>query len=68
MRLINYLKRLQKHSDKEARILILGLDNGGKSTILKKFNNEEITHVMPTEGFNVKSLTHGKSTFLRFNQ
>ena len=59
MRLINYLKRLQKHSDKEARIVILGLDNGGKTTILKKFNNEEINYVMPTEGFNVKSLSHG---------
>jgi len=37
---------------------MLGLDNAGKTTILKKLSEEDISHVMPTQGFNVKSLVH----------
>ena len=47
-------------SVKEGRVLVLGLDNAGKTTILKKLAEEDITHVMPTQGFNMKSLTKGK--------
>ena len=46
-------------SKKEARILVIGLDNSGKTTILKKLSEEDILHVMPTQGFNIKSLKHG---------
>lgn len=42
--------------EREARILVLGLDNAGKTTILKKMSDEDITHIMPTQGFNIKSL------------
>ncbi len=35
---------------------VLGLDNSGKTTILKKLSDEEIDHIMPTQGFNIKSL------------
>merc|ERR1719373_623695 len=45
-----------KTKEKEARILMLGLDNAGKTTILKKMSQEDISHVMPTQGFNIKSL------------
>jgi ADP-ribosylation factor-like protein 3 len=45
-------------TDQEARILVLGLDNSGKTTILKKLSDEDITHIMPTQGFNIKSLLH----------
>jgi ADP-ribosylation factor-like protein 3 len=38
--------------------LVLGLDNSGKTTILKKLSDEDITHIMPTQGFNIKSLMH----------
>lgn len=48
--------RLQ--SDQEARLLVLGLDNSGKTTILKKLSDEDITQIMPTQGFNIKSLMH----------
>ena len=48
-----------KAEGKEARVLILGLDNSGKTTILKKMAEEDISHIMPTQGFNVKSLMHG---------
>ena len=40
------------------RLLILGLDNAGKTTILKKFNGEDITTISPTLGFNIKTLEH----------
>ena len=33
---------------------MLGLDNAGKTTILKKLSDEEISNITPTEGFNVK--------------
>lgn len=42
--------------DAEARILVLGLDNAGKTTILKTLTSEDITHTMPTQGFNIKSI------------
>ena len=37
---------------------MLGLDNSGKTTILKKLSEEDISHIMPTQGFNIKSLMH----------
>ncbi|CAK4687047.1 hypothetical protein LEN26_016406 [Aphanomyces euteiches] len=55
MGLLTLLRKLKK-DDSEARILVLGLDNGGKTTILKKLSEEDISHIMPTQGFNVKSL------------
>jgi ADP-ribosylation factor-like protein 2 len=35
-----------------------GLDNAGKTTILKKFNGEDITTISPTLGFNIKTLEY----------
>ena len=35
-----------------------GLDNAGKTTILKKFNGEDINTISPTLGFNIKTLEH----------
>ena len=50
MGLLTLLRKL-KRSDQEARILVLGLDNAGKTTILKKLSDEDIAHIMPTQGF-----------------
>ena len=33
----------------QARILVLGLDNAGKTTILKKLSDEDITTITPTQ-------------------
>ena len=55
MGLLNLLRTLKKN-EKEARILVLGLDNAGKTTILKALSEEEINTIMPTQGFNIKSL------------
>jgi len=57
MGLLNILKKLKKNEE-EKRILVLGLDNAGKTTILKKLSDEDVTHIMPTQGFNIKSLVH----------
>ena len=48
--------RSLKKNEKEARILVLGLDNSGKTTILKAMSDEDATNIMPTQGFNIKSL------------
>ncbi len=42
MGLLTLLRKLKK-TDKEARILVLGLDNAGKTTIVKKMSDEDIT-------------------------
>ena len=35
-----------------------GLDNAGKTTILKKFIGEDINTISPTFGFNIKTVEH----------
>jgi len=46
-------------NDKELKILLLGLDNAGKTCILKKLTEEDISQIMPTQGFNIKSVKQG---------
>lgn len=53
--LLSLLRGMRKN-DQEARILMLGLDNAGKTTILKKLGDEDIDNIQPTQGFNIKSL------------
>lgn len=50
---------------KEVRILILGLDNAGKTTILYKLQNEtdEAVQTIPTIGFNVETLQYKNIKF-----
>eukprot|EP01083_Nonionella_stella_P127492 386191_1 len=55
--LLSILKKV-KQKEKEMRILMLGLDNAGKTTIVKKFNGEDIDTISPTLGFNIKTLEH----------
>jgi len=55
MGLLSMLRGLKK-SNKELRLLLLGLDNAGKTSCLKKLSEEEISHIMPTQGFNIKSI------------
>ncbi len=48
---------------REVKMCVLGLDNSGKTTILKALSREEIQNVMPTQGFNVKTLQNGNFKF-----
>ncbi|XP_016305117.1 ADP-ribosylation factor-like protein 3 [Sinocyclocheilus anshuiensis] len=56
MGLLSVLRRLKNSPEQEVRILLLGLDNAGKITILKQLASEDISHIMPTQGFNIKSV------------
>lgn len=50
---------------KEVRILILGLDNAGKTTILYRLQNEadDDIQTIPTIGFNVETLQYKNIKF-----
>jgi len=56
MGLLKLLRKLKSESNKELRILLLGLDNAGKTTILRTLAAEEISQITPTQGFNIKSV------------
>jgi ADP-ribosylation factor-like protein 2 len=47
-----------KRKEKEVRILILGLDNAGKTTVVKKLCGEPIDKIEPTLGFQIQSLSY----------
>lgn len=40
---------------KECKVVVVGLDNAGKTTILKSMSNENTKQVGPTKGFHVKT-------------
>lgn len=48
---------------KESRILILGLDNAGKTTILYRLQLGDIVQTVPTIGFNVETVKYKQTTF-----
>lgn len=48
---------MKKKRKIDAKILLLGLDNAGKTTILKALAKEDIKTISPTKGFNVKVIT-----------
>jgi len=56
MGLLKLLRKLKSESNRELRILLLGLDNAGKTTILRTLASEEISQITPTQGFNIKSV------------
>ena len=56
MGLLAILRKLKSAPDKELRILLLGLDNAGKTTLLKQLASEETKNITPTQGFNIKSV------------
>ena len=43
------IRKMNKKSKQELRILLLGLDNAGKTTILKSLASEQIDHITPTQ-------------------
>ena len=57
MGLLDLLKKLRKN-DREAKLLVLGFDNAGKTTLLKQLSQESPEGTEPTKGFNLKTLLH----------
>ncbi|RIB03015.1 ADP-ribosylation factor family-domain-containing protein [Gigaspora rosea] len=49
--------------EKEVRILILGLDGAGKTTILYRLQIGEVVTTIPTIGFNVETVTYKNIKF-----
>jgi GTPase SAR1 family protein len=50
--------RKARLKDKELRILMLGLDNAGKTTIVKQIMGEDVHTVSPTLGFIIKTIDY----------
>lgn len=55
--LLSILRKLKSTPDQEVRILLLGLDNGGKTTLLKQLASEDISHITPTQVRRARKLT-----------
>jgi small GTP-binding protein len=55
---------LTKKKKKEIKGLILGLDNAGKTTILKSFKGETKLNLAPTKGFNYQKFDYNNTTFI----
>lgn len=61
MGLLGLIRKL-RIKEKEMRILFLGLDNAGKSSVIKAFLNESIDTLSPTLGFEIRSFLYKEST------
>lgn len=60
MRVLFLWDHLNLNDCHESPYYASGLDNAGKTTILKKLNGEDITTISPTLGFEIKTFIHGK--------
>ncbi|XAR57902.1 hypothetical protein NMG60_11026195 [Bertholletia excelsa] len=61
MGLLSIIRKI-KRKEKEMRILMVGLDNSGKTTIVLKINEEDTSVISPTLGFNIKTINYDKYT------
>ncbi|XP_072957212.1 ADP-ribosylation factor-like protein 2 [Typha angustifolia] len=59
MGLLSIIRKI-KRKEKEMRILMVGLDNSGKTTIVLKINGEDTSVISPTLGFNIKTIKYQK--------
>lgn len=48
---------------KEMRVLMVGLDNAGKTSVLNKLKLGEVKVTIPTVGFSVETVTYNKAHF-----
>lgn len=55
--MLSILRKAQL-KDKEMRVLMLGLDNAGKTTIVKHIMAEDVNSVSPTLGFIIKTIDY----------
>ncbi|ELR25682.1 ADPribosylation factor, putative [Acanthamoeba castellanii str. Neff] len=59
----NILQKLFSGFSQEAKILLVGLDAAGKTTLLYKLKLGEQVTTIPTIGFNVETVTYKNVTF-----
>ena len=60
--LIHLLTR-GSNKKKEIKILLLGLDNAGKTTMLKSLLGETVKNLPPTKGFNFQKINYKNTDF-----
>uniref|UniRef100_A0A4W2F5K9 Calcium voltage-gated channel auxiliary subunit beta 1 n=1 Tax=Bos indicus x Bos taurus TaxID=30522 RepID=A0A4W2F5K9_BOBOX len=53
--------------EREHKVIIVGLDNAGKTTILYQFLTNEVVHTRPTMGSNVEEIVLQKTHFLMWD-
>ncbi|XP_019502090.1 PREDICTED: ADP-ribosylation factor-like protein 5A isoform X3 [Hipposideros armiger] len=51
----------------EHKVIIVGLDNAGKTTILYQFSMNEVVHTSPTIGSNVEEIVINNTRFLMWD-
>jgi ADP-ribosylation factor-like protein 2 len=61
MGLMTILRKV-KMKEHEMRLLVLGLDNAGKTTVVKHLKGEDVRSVSPTLGFDICTMAHGDYT------
>lgn len=47
--LLSVIHKLKGSSEQELRIVLLGLDNAGKTTLLKSLASEDVSTITPTQ-------------------
>ncbi|XP_072225447.1 putative ADP-ribosylation factor-like protein 5C [Leuresthes tenuis] len=57
-------KMMAVFGDAEHKVIIVGLDNAGKTTILYQFLTKEAVHTSPTIGSNVEEITVRNTHFM----
>ncbi|KTF91548.1 hypothetical protein cypCar_00013110 [Cyprinus carpio] len=65
--LINLPEMVQDWLLKEHKVIIVGLDNAGKTTILYQFSMNEVVHTSPTIGSNVEEIVVNNTHFLMWD-
>eukprot|EP00961_Rhodomonas_salina_P269315 3638633-Rhodomonas_salina.3 len=65
----NFLAKVTKlfNNTKNARIVLVGLDAAGKTTVLYKFKLNETVNTIPTIGFNVEEVQYKNINFLMWD-
>ncbi|KAL0228386.1 hypothetical protein RCL1_004529 [Eukaryota sp. TZLM3-RCL] len=61
MTLLSLIKKLRVE-EKQKRVLMLGLDSAGKTTVVKSIFSEDTSTMSPTFGFDIRTLKHPQLT------
>ena len=56
MDLVSLLRKLKTSERENFKVVILGLSGAGKTCLLKRYSNVDISDVKPTLGFNIRNL------------